>query len=49
MPKKMPVANIPELMEIWDWNSNTIAPEELGKRSDTKVWWICPNGHDHYL
>ena len=49
MSKKIPVASVPELMEIWDWNANTIVPEELGKRSDTKVWWICPNGHDHYL
>lgn len=45
---KIPVSNIPELMAIWDWDANTISPEELGKRSDTKVWWICPNGHDHY-
>ena len=49
MSNKIPVASIPELMKIWDWNTNTIAPEELGKRSDTKVWWICPNGHEHYL
>lgn len=48
MAAKIPITNIPELMRIWDWSTNTILPEELGKRSDIKVWWICPNGHEHY-
>lgn len=45
---KIPVSDNPELMAIWDWDTNTISPVELGKRSDIRVWWICPNGHDHY-
>lgn len=48
MATKIPISHIPELLEIWDWETNVISPDELGKRSDKKVWWICPNGHDHY-
>lgn len=50
MSKKIPISSIPELLKIWDWEANKdISPCELGKRSDTKVWWICPYGHEHYL
>lgn len=49
MSHKIPISSIPKLMEIWDWNANTISPTSLGKQSNTKVWWICPNGHEHYL
>ncbi len=48
MSKKMPISEIPELMEIWDWDANEVSPFELGKRSEVKVWWICPHGHEHY-
>lgn len=49
MSKKIPVAQVPELIEIWDWERNTILPDSIGKRSEEKVWWRCPNGHDSYL
>ena len=48
MSKKIPISTIPELMEIWDWEKNEISPYDIGKRSDIKVWWICPKGHDSY-
>ncbi len=49
MSRKIPISQIPELMEIWDWDRNTILPDSIGKRCDKKVWWCCPNGHDSYL
>lgn len=49
MSAKVPVSSISELMEIWDQDANSVSPEDIGKRSDEKVWWICPNGHEHYL
>lgn len=49
MSKKIAVSIIPGLMKFWDYEKNILNPNDVGKRSDTKVWWICPNGHDSYL
>lgn len=37
----------PELINEWDFNKNTIKPNEVSFSSKTKVWWICPNGHSY--
>lgn len=37
----------PELLEIWDFDKNKeITPYNVGKGSEKKVWWKCPNGHE---
>lgn len=32
----------PELLEYWDYDKNTIAPEDVSSGSHKKVWWKCP-------
>lgn len=31
----------PELLEEWDYKKNTIMPDEIHVRSETRVWWKC--------
>jgi hypothetical protein len=34
-----------------EWNSEkngSLRPEEFSSRSNRKVWWLCPKGHDYY-
>lgn len=35
----------PELLDEWDYEKNTIKPEEVSKGCSTKVWWKCSKGH----
>ena len=35
----------PELLKYWDYNQNTILPEEIAPKSSKKVNWICEKGH----
>lgn len=35
----------PELLIEWDWEKNSIKPEELLPKSNKRVWWKCSNGH----
>lgn len=36
----------PELCKEWDYEKNTIRPEEVSRASGIKVWWKCPDcGH----
>lgn len=36
---------LPELLETWDYEKNTIKPTELSRSSQKKVWWKCEAGH----
>lgn len=33
----------PELSKEWDYEKNTVSPEEITKNSTRKVWWRCKN------
>lgn len=35
----------PELLEEWDYQKNTIKPNEISSGSGISVWWKCKNGH----
>ncbi len=35
----------PELMDEWDYEKNTILPDEITYLSHKKVWWKCKHGH----
>ena len=35
----------PELIKEWDYQKNTIKPEDVTYGTPTKVWWECENGH----
>lgn len=37
-----------ELLNSWDYNCNTIKPNEITIGSSKKVWWICNRGH-HWM
>lgn len=36
----------PELMKEWNYEKNTVNPEEVSFGSDHNVWWICEKGHE---
>ena len=38
--------NMPELLDEWDYEKNTIKPSEISKTSNKKVWWKCSEGHE---
>ena len=31
----------PEVLELWDYELNTVLPQEVSANSVTKVWWSC--------
>lgn len=35
----------PELLEQWDYDKNSINPEEVGFSSKKFAWWLCSEGH----
>ena len=35
----------PDLMEQWDFERNTLDPEQITAASHDKVWWKCARGH----
>jgi len=35
----------PELLDMWDYDKNTINPENICASSIKKVWWKCKNNH----
>ncbi len=39
----------PEVLKQWDYEKNTLKPEELTYGSAKKVWWKCPKGHSYQL
>jgi len=36
----------PEILKEWNYDKNTITPQEIMKSSGKKVWWICDKGHE---
>lgn len=34
------------LLQEWNYQKNTIKPDEIVATSDKKVWWICSNNHE---
>lgn len=36
----------PEILKEWNYDKNTITPQEVMKSSSKKVWWICEKGHE---
>ena len=39
----------PEGMKEWDYNKNTIKPDEVLSCSSSNAWWICPKGHSYEM
>lgn len=39
------ISKNPELLEEWDYDKNTIKPNEVVYSSYVKVWWKCKNNH----
>lgn len=39
------VDNRPELAMEWDFEQNSLTPDQISDRSHLKVWWICEKGH----
>ncbi len=40
----------PELLQEWDYPKNNllgILPENVKKKTEKKVWWRCPKGHEY--
>ena len=38
----------PEIASEWDYEKNgELSPENITKGCNTKIWWICPNGHSY--
>ena len=39
----------PELLSEWDYEKNSISPDEIaGRSSNQKVWWKCKSGHSWF-
>lgn len=36
-----------EILDLWDYDKNTLSPENLSPKSHKKVWIKCENGHNH--
>jgi DNA-directed RNA polymerase subunit RPC12/RpoP len=36
----------PDLAKEWNFNKNSISPDEVSIKSNKKVWWICAKGHE---
>lgn len=37
----------PELLPEWDYNKNTISPNEITAGAEKMIWWICNKGHSY--
>ncbi|MDO4996576.1 MAG: zinc-ribbon domain-containing protein [Bacilli bacterium] len=37
----------PELLSEWDYNKNTISPNEITAGAEKMIWWICNKGHSY--
>ena len=40
--------NYPEIAKEWNYEKNSIRPEEVVPLSVKKAWFKCKNNHDHY-
>jgi hypothetical protein len=45
MKKKLYVADIPRLVEEWDYDNNKLSPTDYAAQSNKKVHWVCSKGH----
>ena len=43
--QKETLIKYPELIKEWDFEKNSIMPDEVLPRSNKKVWWKCKFGH----
>lgn len=39
------LSQYPEIVKEWDFDKNTILPDEISSKSGIKVWWKCEQGH----
>ena len=48
-PKRIFAFERPDLLKEWDYKKNDLicSPDEIGYKSNKKVWWICPKGHSY--
>ncbi len=37
--------NMQHLLDEWDYDKNTLKPDEVLPFSNKKIWWICKHGH----
>lgn len=42
-------SNNPQLLKEWDYDKNTVSPENLFKKSYHKIWWKCEKGHSYEM
>ena len=47
-PTKKYVSDCPHLVVEWNFEKNIGKPEDFTSGLDTKVWWICKNGHEWF-
>ena len=46
MNKRLYVADVPDLAQQWDWNSNgKNTPDNTAAHSNKKISWVCDKGH----
>ncbi len=38
-------SRFPNIIKEWDYDKNTILPNEISSHSNLKVWWKCEEGH----
>jgi len=41
-------SQMPDFLNLWDYDKNQIQPSEVTTKSDLKVWWKCLKGHPPY-
>lgn len=41
------VSEVPDLLQKWNYEKNTIPPDRITTGSGKKVWWLCPKGHSY--
>ena len=37
------------LLDEWDYEKNDLKPNEVGKASRYKIWWLCEKGHSYEM
>lgn len=38
-------SHYPDLIKNWDHSKNSLKPEEVSKKSNKKIWWLCDSKH----
>lgn len=39
----------PDILHQWNYEKNTILPQEVSKGKKSKVWWKCEKGHEYEM